>query len=55
MDYPMAANTEEFIAMDPSMSMRSDSIRLKRNISRTTVRKDVARELEVQILIMRRC
>jgi len=48
MDCPLAANPEEFITRGPSMSMRSQW--QKMNISRTTVRKDVAEGLEVQIL-----
>ena len=48
MDCPLAANPEEFITRGPSMSMRSQWHKM--NISRTTVRRDVAGGLEVQIL-----
>ncbi len=48
MDCPLAANPEGFITRGPSMSMRSQWHKM--NISRTTVRKDVAGGLEVQIL-----
>jgi hypothetical protein len=48
MDCPLAANPEEFITRGPSMSMRSQWHKM--NISRTTVRKNIDRGLEVQIL-----
>jgi hypothetical protein len=48
MDCPLAAIPEEFITRCPSMSMRSQWHKM--NISGTTVRKDVAGGLEVQIL-----
>ena len=45
MDCPMAANPEELITRDPGRSLVH-----KMKISRTTVRKDVAGRLDIQIL-----